>query len=379
MQKKLLILCYSKLSSDPRVQRQISAMAHDFEVSTCGLSDAGDPKLPFYSIYKEPPFSLPRKLRRLAQFMFRRYERYYWDDYKKNLAATLKAHRYDVVIANDIPTLPLALAIAGDTGIVYFDAHEYHPKEFEESFKWRIMHKPYVSFLCKTYIPKARLFSTVAEGIAQQYEAFTGCRPFVITNATGYRDLRPSPTDPQKIRLIHHGAALRARKTEIMIDMVNLLDERFYLDLMLVDTDKAYYRFLKEKAGQNPRIGFIPPVHFSEICPFINRYDCGIYLLQPANFNFLHAFPNKLFEFMQARLGIIVSPNPEIAGFVKEHRLGIVCGDYEPATMAKQINSLTADDIRAFKLNADKAAAEESSEKNEKKIRSMILAALPLT
>lgn len=376
MPKKLLVLCYSKLASDPRVQRQISAMGQDFEVSTCGLSDAGDPKLPFYPIYQEPPFSLPRKLKRLAQFILRLYDHYYWDGYKKALAEKLKAHRYDVVIANDIPTLPLALAVAGDSGIVYFDAHEYHPKEFEESFKWRLLHKPYVSFLCKKYIPKARLFSTVAQGIAEQYKAFTGCRPFVITNATSYYNLQPSPTDPLKIRLIHHGAALRARKTEIMIDMVSLLDERFHLDLMLVDTDKAYYQFLKERAARNPRIRFIAPVHFSEICPFINQYDCGIYLLQPANFNFLHAFPNKLFEFMQARLGIIVSPNPEIAGFVKQHGLGVVCADYDPATMARQINSLSAEDIRAFKLNADKAAAEESSEKNEQKIRSLILAAL---
>ena len=56
-----------------------------------------------------------------------------------------------------------------------------------------------------------------------------------------------------------------------------------------------------------------------EIVDTIAEYDIGLFILSPINFNYYHALPNKLFEFIQARLAIAVSPSPEMARIV--HRL----------------------------------------------------------
>lgn len=370
--KKVLILSYSNLTSDPRIQKQINALKNDYYVETSGYIGCGQPDIPFYPIYQEPPFSLLRKLKRAFFFYSHQFNRYYWDTFKQGLAKRLQPNEYDVVISNDIQTLPLATAIAVKKTKIYFDSHEYHPKEFNENLNWRLFYKPFVKYLCKTYIPKTHAFSTVAEKIAEEYKKFIGIKPEVITNATLYRELLPSPINPSEIKLIHHGTAAPSRKLEEMIKMMDLLDERFSLCFMLTGTNTTYFENLKKLAKKNKRIHFKTPVPSAKIVEEINQYDLGIYILAPTNFNNEHALPNKFFEFVQARLGIIISPNPEMARLVTTHQLGLVSKDYTAVSMADLLNKLTIEEIKAFKENANAAAKILTAEENIKKIHKIV-------
>jgi hypothetical protein len=48
-----------------------------------------------------------------------------------------------------------------------------------------------------------------------------------------YVDHPVHPTDPERIRMVYHGAANRNRRIENLIEIVSLLDDRFSLDLIL--------------------------------------------------------------------------------------------------------------------------------------------------
>jgi hypothetical protein len=278
-----------------------------------------------------------------------------------------------VVISNDIQTLPLALAIAAaNSAKVYFDAHEYHPREFDENLNWRLFHKPFIHYLCKNYIPKAQAFSTVAEGIAEEYMQFIGLKPVVITNATQFRELQPSPLNHTFIRLVHHGAAIPGRKLEQMIEMMDLLDERYLLYFMLADNASAYLKELKKIASKNRRIHFVPPVLSTKICEEINQYDIGVYILPPSNFNNLHALPNKFFEFIQARLCIALTPSPEMATLTKTYDLGVVAGDFSKEAMAIAIAALTKEKIMYHKKQAHTHAKFLSDETNIQRIKNIV-------
>ena len=374
MNKKVLIIAYSHLGSDPRIQRQIKALKNNFEIEVAGYSDSGDATIPYYPIYKEPAFSLKRKFKRFIQFITHQFDRYYWDSGKKNIVAQLLKNNYAVIIANDIQTLPLALAIASNHSKVYFDAHEYHPREFEDMFLWKLFNQPYVRFLCKKYIPQAAAFSTVSENISLEYEKYIGKKPVVITNATDFQRIHPTPGKSGKIRIIHHTAAIRSRKTELMIETMSFLDERFEFDLILVGNDLGYINELKKQAEGKPNIRFLPPVPYKEICSFTNMYDIGMFLLPPTNFNYLHGLPNKVFEFVQARLALAVSPNPEMAKLVKAYDLGVIADDYSPEAMANAIKKMTAERIMHYKQQAELHAKTLSAEENMKKINEIILA-----
>jgi len=281
----------------------------------------------------------------------------------------LKNLETDLLISNDIDVLLLCIELAKKSNAkIIFDAHEFSPLEHNDSFLWRLLFKQYKTFLIKNYAYKADLMLTVCQGIAERYHTDFGLSPLVITNAANYVQTSIVPSSSEKIRLIHHGIAMPTRKIENMILMMDYVDERFQLDLMLVHSKSAYYNKLEAMAAYRSNVNFIPPVETDEIIAFTSTYDFGIYILEPTNLNNHFALPNKLFEFIQARLAIAIGPSPEMAKIVQEHQLGIVAQDFKPETMAAALNKMTKESIDACKLNADKAAKILNAEENMKRL-----------
>lgn len=106
-----------------------------------------------------------------------------------------------------------------------------------------------------------------------------------------------------------------AVKSKKMIWLMDHLDDRFEMYLMLVPTDQDYLTELKKLAG-NRAVEFLPTVPTQQISTFINQFDLGLFIVEPVNFNYTHALPNKFFEFIQARLGIVIGPSPEMKRIV---------------------------------------------------------------
>jgi len=138
--------------------------------------------------------------------------------------------------------------------------------------------------------------------------------------------------------------------------MMEFVDDRFELDLMLVFRKEEYRKELESLIGGKKNVRLIPPVSTDEIIPFIAQYDIGVYLLEPTNFNNKHALPNKFFEFIQARLAIAIGPSPEMEKIVSTHQLGKISPDFEAQSLANTLNSMSRDEIIVFKQNSDVAA-----------------------
>jgi glycosyltransferase involved in cell wall biosynthesis len=187
----------------------------------------------------------------------------------------------------------------------------------------------------------------------------------VVTNAPAFHPaLAPTPVSADRIRLVHHGAAVPARRLEQMVVLGPLLGPRFELTFMLVESDPAYFARLRDRAAGHPRTVFRPPVPMPELPARLNEFDLGVYLLEPNSFNNRYALPNKFFEFLQGRLGVAVGPSPEMARIVRDTGAGIVAPDFRPESLAAALNRLTADDVRRFKEAAHAAAREYSAEVN---------------
>ena len=163
------------------------------------------------------------------------------------------------------------------------------------------------------------------------------------------------------------------RGIEVMIETMDYVDSRFHLDLMLVaNYNQEYLQQLEQMVKTRKNVRIIPPVPFEEIIPFTSRYDIGFYILKPANFNHLYALPNKFFEFIQARLMVAISPNPEMARLVRQYNLGIIAKDFSPQEMAKSLNSLSKEQILQYKENANKTAKILNAEKEGEKLLNII-------
>jgi len=126
---------------------------------------------------------------------------------------------------------------------------------------------------------------------------------------------------------------------------------------MLVHTDKQFLRRLKDQTQLMPdRVRFLPTVPTQEIALRISSFDLGIHLIPPHSINNRYALPNKFFEFIQAGLGVVTGPSPEMAKIVNEHSLGVVTESFEIEEVARILNSLDWSQIELFRKNSRQAA-----------------------
>lgn len=361
--RRILILSFSRIESDPRVLRQIRTLSRSTALTVAGFgpSPSGDID------YVELPArrGAVARLVQGATLGLRMYEHCYWSAARVREAERLLAGKqFDVVVANDIHAMPLARRVGKGAGVL-LDAHEFAPTEFSDRIVWRLLFQPYVEYLCRRYIPTADAMTTVADGIAEQYRIELGAAPTVVYSAPPFADLQPASPERDRIRLIHHGSALPSRKLEDMIELAGALDERFTLDLMLTLGEPAYLDRLKALAARKPRVRVIPPVRTAEIVRFSNAYDVGLYILPPATVNSRYALPNKFFEFIQARLAVAVGPSPEMKRLVEKYDCGIVGSTFDVKEMAARLTALNGVELARLKDNASRAARELCWEKVE--------------
>src|SRR5262249_46042114 len=143
-----------------------------------------------------------------------------------------------------------------------------------------------------------------------------------------------------------------------MIRAVALSDRRFTLDLMLMNDDQGYVRYLRRLADDIApgRIFFRDPVPPLDIVRTVAAYDVGLCVIQPSTYNALMMLPNKLFEYIQAGLAVVVGPSPAMVEVVRRFDLGVVSPTFDAADVAATLNRLTLDDLQGLRRSARHAA-----------------------
>ncbi|HWF62336.1 MAG TPA: hypothetical protein VN666_18795 [Nitrospira sp.] len=371
----ILVLSFTDLKRDPRVRRQIEALRTHHAVIAAGTGDPEIPDVRFLGC-KRNARTFTAKCLEGVELLLHRYESHYWKrGHVQELRHEIKGLAFDAAIANDLEALPLALKMAQGSSVI-LDAHEYFPLEFEDRWLWRWFFASYTHDMCRRYMPKAARVTTVCQGIANRYTKEFGVRTEVITNTPHFHDLPIRPTDGSVIRLIHHGAAMVSRRIELMIELMGFLDERFSLDLILMPGKLDYIERMRCLARGKPKIRFLEPVPMDQLVILSAQYDIGLFLLPPTNFNYEMALPNKFFEFIQARLAVAIGPSPEMAQIVREFGCGVVADDFEPASLARVLNQLTAVDIDRMKAGSERAAKVHTAERNAEKLREVVAGVL---
>lgn len=365
--KKVNILIFSKrlLHNSPRIIREIDALKNSYNVYIIGESKPDDDSVKYENIYiqrtffdiilNKISFSLQKLLcHKLVTPRFSKIERF------------IVEHKISLLIIHEPIFLPIAIKFKKKYNIkIVFNAHEYHPLEFEDQPKWLDTVGFVYDSLYRKYLSKLDLFVNVCQGISEKCIKEYNVSSIVIPNAAFYSNIPIHDDSEEKIKMIYHGAILESRKIEEMIEVVKILGLRYELDIMGTSTDfnREYYKKLQKIIENIPNIRFKEPVTFQNIIPTINNYDIGIYILKPNGFNNEYALPNKLFEYMQAKLAIAISPSIEMRRLVEKYDLGVVADDFSPKSLALKIKNLTKQDILKFKKNSELASKIENAEK----------------
>jgi hypothetical protein len=364
-----LIMCRADPNGCPRPLRMIRTLKPEFEVTSLASAVLDDARVSSLVLPELPLHSMGRA-GRVTALALRRYGRLLWSDELARLSAELRS-RYDLVVCHDPDLLPLALACRG-TGKLLFDAREYYPRHFEDRIGWRLLYRPMMRSICRTQLVQCDAVMTVSPGFAATYGERFGVQPVVVESVPPSHPLEPAPMQSDRVRLVHHGWANPSRRIELMIEMMHHVDQRYSLDLILMSFDQRYSDFLQAAADRTNNVRILPPVAYEDIIPTTNRYDVGVFLCPPTTFNLLHTIPNKLFEFIQARLAVAIGPLPDQSAVLRQHGCGLIAPDFSPASMADLLNSTESSAIWELKSRADEAAAVLNAQAQRPKIMNLV-------
>lgn len=374
---RILVISFTDLGSDARVGRQIEFLRERHDVVAAGL---GPPRadVEFVDLTLPPRPAVRRQVHRVqwgARLAARRMDTAYWGfPQHRHARERLSSVRTDLVVANDVEALPLGRWAAGEAPVV-LDAHEWAIAQYEHVWWWRVLIRPHLDALLREHLPHVAGMMTVAPGIAERYEQRYGVQCRVVTNAAPYVDLRPTPVD-SPIRLLHHGGAHPVRKLELMIQAVRRLDGRMSLDLALLPNDPRYLRRLKDEVAGDEHVRVLGPIPMEEIIPRANSYDAGVIFYPPIHENLELSLPNKLFDFLQARLAVVVGPSPEMSRIIEDFDCGVVARSFEVDALCEALLSLTAEALARRKQAAGEAAQVHCAERNRDVVLEVVEQAL---
>lgn len=357
------MLCYSHLATDSRVLRQVRSLSERYAVTSATFGASPIEGVEHVELTDPPPYRNAWIGRWLyaALYILRFFpilQRFNPRD--RAALAALSGRSWDVIVANDVNTIPLAARLGARCGVLA-DLHEYASRQEEHSTSWRLLHAPYARWLVRRVASGASAVTTVSQGIADEYRREYGIEAEVVTNASDYRELVPAPMG-STIRLVHSGVPAVQRRLEIMIDAMKLTKADVTLDFYLIEDGSAYLTELKERASGIDTVRFNTPVKPGKLVEALNQYDVGLSIFAPTTFNLAWCLPNKFFDYVQARIGVIVGPSPEMQRIVEERGIGVVMKDFTAESLAEVLNSVRPEVVRSWKQASDRNAHILSSE-----------------
>ena len=348
VQKTIHITVINDLVSDQRVHRTaLTLINHGFRVVAIGRKLQQSSSLD-HRPYLVKRFRLPVNK---GPFFYALYNVY--------LFFYLLFRKTNGILANDLDTLAAAFLVAKirHKTLVY-DSHEYFtqvPELVDRPGTRKIWERIEALFL-----PHIKFAYTVSPSIAEAYNKQYGIPMKVVRNLPEKQNWKqPSKKPlsfPGKQIILYQGAINKGRGLENMILAMHRLDMAVFIIIGtgdLIDEMKK----LVEKEQLTKKVIFTGRIQPEDLPAYTRCADLGVSLEDDLGLNYRFALPNKIFDYIQAHVPVLVSPLPEMKKIVNKYQVGKVLTDNHPDTIASTIEQLfSGNTLQHFQPFLEKAA-----------------------
>ncbi|MCK5138003.1 MAG: glycosyltransferase [Bacteroidales bacterium] len=318
-----------------------------------------------------------------VSFRYRRYRMLFtkgplfYACYNARLLLTLlTARKPSLFIANDLDTLPAGFMASRIRKVkLIYDSHELftqvpeliHRKRVQRFWKW----------IEYWYVSRLEHAVTVNHSIAHIYRRLYKTRFRVVRNVPVKRepcpDLQVKQDHIGKKVIIYQGALNVGRGLELVIETMQYLENTVFMVVGSGDID-AELRTMVEKKNLGEKVFFKGRLSPRELFPLTCAADLGISLEEDRGLNYRYALPNKLFDYIQARVPVLCSALPEMARIVNTYGVGIATRERDPQKLARIIRYMFEERTEGAWREALDLAAAELCWENESRIYLELLA-----
>ena len=154
-------------------------------------------------------------------------------------------------------------------------------------------------------------------------------RPHVLLNTPPYRDVVPSDLrglcgiESGQPLAIYQGVVHHGRGLEPMFSAMALRQD-LHLAVVGDGPAEAELRTAARAAGVEDRVHWLGSVPYEQLHALTCGADMGVCLIEPLSLSYEVALPNKVFEYMMARIPVLVSDLPALRDLVQQHPIGLL-------------------------------------------------------
>lgn len=355
MRKKIIVTAFSNLTTDQRIEKVCRTLYENgYDIELIG-NDYGCEKnlVRDYPIHKIKIFSRSLKT---AYFEFN------WKLYhylaKKNIENT-------ILLSNDIDALLPSYLISNKKNVpLVFDSHEIFTEmpaiQGKLSQKiWRLVEK--------RLVPKVKFMMTESESYAKWFHQKYHVSPIVVRNIPKkIAAIQEFPNNNPKI-ILYQGAINQSRGIDKAILAMNFI-ENAILKIVGDGPLRSVYEELVKNQNLSDKVIFLGKKIPSELRLITKVADVGISLEENNGVSYLYSLPNKVADYIQARVPLVMINFPEMLKIKEKFNIGEVITNHDPETIANAIKKVIENGKIYYLQELEKASKELCWENEEVKI-----------
>ncbi|MFK8060501.1 MAG: glycosyltransferase [Polaribacter sp.] len=332
---KIIVSVSNDLSTDQRVEKVCRTLTkNNFEILLIGRKFKNS--LPIHRNYKTKRI----KLLFNTGFLF-------YAEYNFRLFFILLFSKKTLLLANDLDTLlPNFIISKIKRKKLIYDSHELFSEIPELVHRKNV--KNFWAKLEAFLLPQIKNSYTVCNSIATYYNNKYETDFKVIRNVPLKKEVLEKfvfdfDTNDKKI-ILYQGSVNVGRGLELMIETMPFLPNFLFVIIGTGDIIDDLKQLVSTK-NLNSQIHFLgrkSPKELQKITPLA---DIGISTEEDLGLNYRYALPNKIFDYIQAEIPILVSNLPEMKQIVLDYSVGEIIINREPEELAHQIKKVVNKDF----------------------------------
>lgn len=354
---KILVSVFSNLYTDQRVEKVCRTLHENgYTIELIGNTWGGAPELKRpYPVSRIP---LKSKILRFAYIEFNR---------KLYSEILRRADKDTVLLCNDLDAVIPGFLVSRKLGIpMVFDSHEIYTEM--PSVRGRWVQKIW-RLVEKLTVPKQKYMMTASESYAEWFaQTYRIKKPTVIQNFPRKINYSlPAQSDSSRRIILYQGAINPSRGLDKVIPAMRSI-ENAELWIAGDGPQKENYEKLTEKLQLNGKIKFLGKIEPDELRKITAKADVGLSIEENNGLSYYYSLPNKVSDYIQAGVPVVVSDFPEMKKVVEKFGVGEMISNHSEEELSEKIKTVLEHGKDFYKAQLDAAAGQLNWEAEEPKL-----------
>lgn len=352
---RIIVSVFSNLYTDQRVEKTCQTLVDNgYDVELIGNDWGGAPDMQRpYPVTRIPIKSKTLKLA-YPEFMFKLYK-----ELKK------RTDKNSVLYANDLETILPNFKLSKKLNIpLIFDSHEMFSempsvqgKASQKFWKW----------IEKNYFHKLENMITASDCYADWFvKEYHIKRPVVVRNLPRKQNVQQVDSQSKKL-ILYQGWLNYSRGIDKAIIAMQYVDNAV-LKIAGGGPMEAEFRAIAEDNHVLNKVEFLGRLHPADLRKITPTADVGLSIEENKGLSYYYSLPNKISDYVQAKVPVVVSDFPELKNIAIGFGVGETITSHDPKHLAEKINIVLNNGKAFYKDNLDRAAEELCWENEELRI-----------